>query len=199
MAVTHATRPRAGILGAIASTIALPGTARPGVARPGTARPGTGAGTGARRRTRVTVGAGRRSDGRVGLVLGAIIVAFLLAFFSLAQTVRVSAAGYDIERLLTERSRLQGLEREAVSDLNRVGREPGSPWSCPATRRGRMRRETATGTARMTSVLIVEDDGDIRAMLARGLSAEGFAVDLAGGVDEALARSEEHTSELQSH
>ena len=47
-----------------------------------------------------------------------------LTFFSLAQTVRVSAAGYDIERLLTERSRLQGLEREAVSDLNRVGREP---------------------------------------------------------------------------
>jgi DNA-binding response OmpR family regulator len=58
-----------------------------------------------------------------------------------------------------------------------------------------MRRETATGTARMTSVLIVEDDGDIRAMLARGLSAEGFAVDLAGGVDEALAAARERVPE----
>ncbi|AWB24810.1 DNA-binding response regulator [Methylobacterium currus] len=47
----------------------------------------------------------------------------------------------------------------------------------------------------MTSVLIVEDDGDIRAMLARGLSAEGFAVDLAGGVDEALAAARERVPE----
>ena len=124
MAVTHATRPRAGILGAIASTIALPGTARPGVARPGTARPGTGAGTGARRRTRVTVGAGRRSDGRVGLVLGAIIVAFLLAFFSLAQTVRVSATSYDIDRLLVEQARLAAQRQELLNSLNRLGREP---------------------------------------------------------------------------
>ncbi|AWN55611.1 response regulator transcription factor [Methylobacterium sp. 17Sr1-1] len=47
----------------------------------------------------------------------------------------------------------------------------------------------------MTSVLIVEDDGDIRAMLARGLSAEGFAVDVAGGVDEALAAARERVPE----
>ncbi|MET7247206.1 response regulator transcription factor [Methylobacterium sp. EM32] len=47
----------------------------------------------------------------------------------------------------------------------------------------------------MTSVLIVEDDGDIRAMLARGLSAEGFAVDVAGGVDEALTAARERVPE----
>ncbi|KMO13276.1 response regulator transcription factor [Methylobacterium indicum] len=47
----------------------------------------------------------------------------------------------------------------------------------------------------MNSVLIVEDDGDIRAMLARGLSAEGFAVDLAGGVDEALSAARERVPE----
>ncbi|GJD98352.1 response regulator transcription factor [Methylobacterium isbiliense] len=47
----------------------------------------------------------------------------------------------------------------------------------------------------MTSVLIVEDDGDIRAMLARGLSAEGFSVNLAGGVDEALAAARERVPE----
>ncbi|SFU32931.1 DNA-binding response regulator, OmpR family, contains REC and winged-helix (wHTH) domain [Methylobacterium sp. 174MFSha1.1] len=58
-----------------------------------------------------------------------------------------------------------------------------------------MRHDRATGAARMTSVLIVEDDGDIRAMLARGLSAEGFAVDLAGGVDEALAAARERVPE----
>ena len=44
----------------------------------------------------------------------------------------------------------------------------------------------------MTSVLIVEDDGDIRAMLARGLSAEGFAVAVAGRADEALAVAREN-------
>ncbi|TNC13421.1 response regulator transcription factor [Methylobacterium terricola] len=47
----------------------------------------------------------------------------------------------------------------------------------------------------MTNVLIVEDDGDIRAMLARGLSAEGFDIDLAGGVDEALAAARERVPE----
>jgi DNA-binding response OmpR family regulator len=36
-------------------------------------------------------------------------------------------------------------------------------------------------------VLIVEDDGDIRGMLARGLAAEGFEVAVAERVDEALA------------
>ncbi len=39
----------------------------------------------------------------------------------------------------------------------------------------------------MTRVLIVEDDSDIRAMLARGLEAEGFSVGVAGCVDDALA------------
>ncbi len=39
----------------------------------------------------------------------------------------------------------------------------------------------------MTRVLIVEDDGDIRGMLARGLAAEGFDVAVAERVDEALA------------
>jgi DNA-binding response OmpR family regulator len=58
-----------------------------------------------------------------------------------------------------------------------------------------MRHDRATGTARMTSVLIVEDDGDIRAMLARGLSAEGFDVDVAGGVDEALIAARERVPE----
>ena len=54
-----------------------------------------------RRRVRVAVRAGRRTN-RLGLILGAIVVAFMLAFFSLAQQVRVSATGLDIGRLELE-------------------------------------------------------------------------------------------------
>jgi CBS domain containing-hemolysin-like protein len=60
----------------------------------------------------------------VGLALGGIAIVFLLAFFSLAQTVRVSATGYDIDQLLVEHDRLDGQRLELVSDLNRLGREP---------------------------------------------------------------------------
>ena len=59
-----------------------------------------------RRRVRAAFRAGRRTN-RLGLVLGAIVVAFMLAFFSLAQQVRVSATGLDIGRLELERSRLE--------------------------------------------------------------------------------------------
>jgi hypothetical protein len=66
----------------------------------------------------------RRQSGRLGLLLGAIVVAFLLAFFSLAQTVRVSATGYDVSQLLDQRDRLTAQQQELLSDLNRLGREP---------------------------------------------------------------------------
>ena len=76
-----------------------------------------------RRKVRGAVRA-RRRTGRVGFTLGAIVLTFLLAFFSLAQTVRVSATGYDIDRLLSERERLEARGRQLQSDLNRLGREP---------------------------------------------------------------------------
>jgi hypothetical protein len=57
-------------------------------------------------------------------VLGAIVVAFMLAFFSLAQEVRVSATSYDIGRLQVERERLDARLQEITSDLSRLGREP---------------------------------------------------------------------------
>jgi hypothetical protein len=76
-----------------------------------------------RRRVRVAFRAGRRTN-RLGLVLGAIVVAFMLAFFSLAQQVRVSATGLDIGRLELERSRLEDMALDLRSDLNRLGREP---------------------------------------------------------------------------
>jgi hypothetical protein len=132
MAVYHATRQRTGLLGAVT-------TARTAITNPGyvpersaRTRTGTGAATAAgvasstlpRRRARVAVRAGARRDGRLGLILGGIVVAFLLAFFSLAQTVRVSATGYDIDRLIVERERLDAQRQELLSDLNRLGREP---------------------------------------------------------------------------
>ena len=103
MAVYEGARPR---------TIALP-------RRPRTAdRPSL-----QRRRVRAAFRAGRRTN-RLGIVLGAIVVAFMLAFFSLAQQVRVSATGLDIGRLELERSRLEDTATDLRSDLNRLGREP---------------------------------------------------------------------------
>ena len=76
-----------------------------------------------RRRARGALRAGQRSD-RLGLILGSIVVAFLLGFFSLAQQVRVSATGLDIGRLSLERQRLDAREDDVRSDLDRLGREP---------------------------------------------------------------------------
>jgi hypothetical protein len=73
-----------------------------------------------RRRLNGAVRARRRSN-RVGILLGAIVVVFLLAFFSLAQTMRVSATGYDIQRLADERAGLQAEQRQVVSDISRLG------------------------------------------------------------------------------
>ena len=77
-----------------------------------------------RRRARAAVRAHRTTTGRSGIILGAIVVAFMLAFFSLAQEVRVSATSYDIGRLQVERERLDARLQELDSDLSRLGREP---------------------------------------------------------------------------
>jgi hypothetical protein len=76
-----------------------------------------------RRRVRSTLRAGRGAS-RVGLLVGGIVLAFLLAFFSLAQTVTVSATTFDVDRLVSERDRLEALGQEVSSDLARLGREP---------------------------------------------------------------------------
>jgi hypothetical protein len=76
-----------------------------------------------RRRVRGAFRSGQRTD-RLGLILGSIVVAFVLAFFSLAQQVRVSATGLDIGRLSLERQRLDARADDVRSDLDRLGREP---------------------------------------------------------------------------
>jgi hypothetical protein len=103
MAVYEGARPR---------TIALPG--RPRIAEGATL---------GRRRTRTAIRAGRRSN-RLGLALTGIVVAFPLAFFWLAQDVRVSAVTYDIGRLEVARERMDAKAQDLRSDLNRLGREP---------------------------------------------------------------------------
>ncbi|MDQ3128575.1 MAG: hypothetical protein M3Q66_09005 [Chloroflexota bacterium] len=76
-----------------------------------------------RRRVRGAVRA-RRQTSRMPIILGGIVLTFLLAFFSLAQTVRVSATGYDLSRLAAERDELLIRKQELMTDLNRLGQEP---------------------------------------------------------------------------
>jgi hypothetical protein len=76
-----------------------------------------------RRRVRGAVRARRRTN-RLAIVLGGIVLVFLLAFFSLAQSVRVSATGYDLERLGQERDALLVKKQELTTDLNRLGQAP---------------------------------------------------------------------------
>jgi len=77
-----------------------------------------------RRRARTAIRAHRTPRTRPGLVLALIVVTFMLAFFSLAQQVRVSATSYDIGRLQVQRERLDARLQEITSDISRLGREP---------------------------------------------------------------------------
>ncbi len=76
-----------------------------------------------RRRIRGAVRA-RRRPSRLPIVLGGIVVAFVLAFFSLAQTMRVSATGYDMARLSAQRDALLVRRTELLTDLNRLTQAP---------------------------------------------------------------------------
>lgn len=76
-----------------------------------------------RRPVRSAHRAGRRSN-PLSLLLGSIVVAFVLGFFSLAQQMRVSATSIDIGRLSLERQRLDARADDVRSDLDRLGREP---------------------------------------------------------------------------
>ena len=74
------------------------------------------------RRTRVAIRANRRPR-VVGLVICGIVVVFLLSFFSLVQTVRVSASSYDMDRLNSQYIQLQNQSRQLQSDIDRLGRQ----------------------------------------------------------------------------
>jgi hypothetical protein len=75
-----------------------------------------------RRRSRVVLRA-RRRPRFFGIAIGLIAVAFLLSFFSLVQTVRVSASGYDMDQLNQEYGQLQNQRQQDLADINRLDRE----------------------------------------------------------------------------
>ena len=75
-----------------------------------------------RRRPRVVLHS-RRHPRVFGIAIGLIAVAFLLSFFSLVQTVRVSASDYDMSRLTQEFGQLQNQRQQDLSDINRLDRE----------------------------------------------------------------------------
>jgi hypothetical protein len=99
--------------GARQRTIVLP--RRPRVA--------LGAPTLPRRRTRAAVRA-RRGPSRISILLAAIVVAFAGAFFSLSQDIRVSATGYELDRLATEYGHLDARAEDLRNELNRLGKAP---------------------------------------------------------------------------
>ena len=75
-----------------------------------------------RRRTRIAMRAQRRPR-FVGFVLGAIAIAFMLSFFSLVQTVRVSASSVDMAQLSDEYLQLESQRQQIRSDIDRLGRQ----------------------------------------------------------------------------
>lgn len=76
-----------------------------------------------RRRARAAVRA-RRGPSRISILLAAIVVVFAGAFFSLSQDVRVSAVGYELDRLATAQFRLDAQAEDLRNELNRLGKAP---------------------------------------------------------------------------
>jgi hypothetical protein len=75
-----------------------------------------------RRRSRVALRS-RRHPRIFAMAIGVIVVAFLLSFFSLVQTVRISTSGYDMDQLNQQYSQLQNERQQDVSDIDRLDRE----------------------------------------------------------------------------
>jgi len=71
---------------------------------------------------RVTLRA-RKRPRLFGVAIGVIAIAFLLSFFSLVQTIRVSTSGYDIDQLNAEYGQLTSQKQQQLSDIGRLGRE----------------------------------------------------------------------------
>ncbi len=106
-------RPRTGVLGRRAGAPSRETTADPrAVTR--SRRPVRGG----------LVSRARRRSGRTGILVAGIILTFGLGFVSLAQTVRVSANGVEVDRILAERRILLAEQDQLRSDIYRLGSEP---------------------------------------------------------------------------
>ena len=58
------------------------------------------------------------------MLLGVIVVAFVCAFFSLSQSVRVSELRYEADRLRAQQEDLQARAQDLQNDLNRLAKAP---------------------------------------------------------------------------
>ncbi len=99
--------------GARQRTIALPRAPRIEVGTPALPR----------RRRRSAVRA-HRGPSRMAIVLATIVVAFAAAFFSLSQSIKVSATGYETDRLATQAQQIDDHAAELRNQLNRLGNAP---------------------------------------------------------------------------
>jgi hypothetical protein len=75
-----------------------------------------------RRRPRMSLRT-RKHPRIFGIAIGLIVVAFLLSFFSLVQTVRISTSGYDMDLLNSQYQQLQAEKQLDLSDIGRLNRE----------------------------------------------------------------------------
>ena len=75
------------------------------------------------RRTSRALTRSRRRPRFFGMAIGLIVVVFLLSFFSLVQTVRISASGYDMQQATVELDQLQNQGQQVQFDINRLDRE----------------------------------------------------------------------------
>jgi hypothetical protein len=66
----------------------------------------------------------RRRSGSVGLGLAAILVVFLVALFYLSHTIHLASTRFDLDRLATERTRLQRELTSMRGEIARWGAEP---------------------------------------------------------------------------
>jgi hypothetical protein len=76
----------------------------------------------ARRRPGVVLRA-RRQPRVFAMAIGVIVVAFMLSFFSLVQTIRVSTSAFDVSQLNGDYARLQAERQQNLSDIGRLDRE----------------------------------------------------------------------------
>jgi len=65
----------------------------------------------------------RRRPRVFAMAIGVIAVAFMLAFFSLVQTVRVSTSAFDVNQLNDQYEQLQAQRQQDLSDIGRLDRE----------------------------------------------------------------------------
>jgi len=85
---------------------------------------GAGAAHAARATRAERAGRGRTRPSSIAIAIVAIVIVFGAAFLSLSQSVRVAATGYDVVRLVSQHDRLDAIQQDLRSDVDRLRSEP---------------------------------------------------------------------------